>query len=339
MQHAEHCIVCRTNVYFFRNVHTSRGYAAASTATASCTPRRCARPHAHGTLNAPARSPAGRCPQNVGNFITDKPSSRVLAPPGGQSTISFGNYQEPAAMHRMPSAGRRSGSGRNGAGQQPGPVLGGPGMPPFPHAAMPDWQRPPLHQAGRPPLPPSGYGHADAGAYAGAPMEHSRGNNNNYARPGGQQNVGNFITDKPSSRVLAPPGGKSTISFGNYQEPAGGANRGPSPRAGRRSASPNQPGGAGYGAMPGMPPHHQAAPLQQPGMLDWQAAPPAHSYNTYGAQMQAMPSKAASMEFSRGNDNNYARPGGQQNVGNFITDRPSSRVLAPPGGKSQISFG
>jgi len=36
--------------------------------------------------------------------------------------------------------------------------------------------------------------------------------------------------------------------------------------------------------------------------------------------------------------NNYARPGGQ-NVGNFITDRNSSRVLAPPGGTSQISFG
>ncbi len=28
-----------------------------------------------------------------------------------------------------------------------------------------------------------------------------------------------------------------------------------------------------------------------------------------------------------------------QNVGNFMTDRPSSRVLAPPGGGSQISFG
>lgn len=37
--------------------------------------------------------------------------------------------------------------------------------------------------------------------------------------------------------------------------------------------------------------------------------------------------------------NNYARPGGQQNVGNFVTGRPTSRVLAPPGGASQISFG
>mmetsp|Transcript_18158 Transcript_18158/g.39097 ORF Transcript_18158/g.39097 Transcript_18158/m.39097 type:complete len:167 (-) Transcript_18158:468-968(-) len=36
--------------------------------------------------------------------------------------------------------------------------------------------------------------------------------------------------------------------------------------------------------------------------------------------------------------NNYNRPAGQ-NVGNFLTDRPSSRVLAAPGGRSQIVFG
>lgn len=36
--------------------------------------------------------------------------------------------------------------------------------------------------------------------------------------------------------------------------------------------------------------------------------------------------------------NNYSRPAGQ-NVGNFLTDRSSSRVLAPPGGGSSIVFG
>ena len=35
--------------------------------------------------------------------------------------------------------------------------------------------------------------------------------------------------------------------------------------------------------------------------------------------------------------NNYTRPEGQ-NVGNFMTDRSSSRVLAPPGGKSSVNF-
>ena len=41
---------------------------------------------------------------------------------------------------------------------------------------------------------------------------------NNYNRSEGQ-NVGNFITDKPSSRVLAPPGGGSQICFGTWEEP------------------------------------------------------------------------------------------------------------------------
>jgi SPIRAL1-like protein len=36
--------------------------------------------------------------------------------------------------------------------------------------------------------------------------------------------------------------------------------------------------------------------------------------------------------------NNYTRPEGQ-NVGNFLSDRCSSRVLAPPGGGSSIVFG
>eukprot|EP00878_Enallax_costatus_P001279 GHUV01001423.1.p1 GENE.GHUV01001423.1~~GHUV01001423.1.p1 ORF type:complete len:201 (+),score=61.65 GHUV01001423.1:186-788(+) len=44
--------------------------------------------------------------QNVGNFLTDRNSSRVLAPPGGGSSIVFGG-DEPAAPH-MPSRGGRA---------------------------------------------------------------------------------------------------------------------------------------------------------------------------------------------------------------------------------------
>jgi len=42
---------------------------------------------------------------------------------------------------------------------------------------------------------------------------------NNYSRPSGQ-NVGNFLTDRASSRVLAPPGGGSSIIFGDGSVPA-----------------------------------------------------------------------------------------------------------------------
>jgi hypothetical protein len=41
---------------------------------------------------------------------------------------------------------------------------------------------------------------------------------------------------------------------------------------------------------------------------------------------------------SSGQGNNYSRPEGQ-NVGNFLGVRPSSRVLAAPGGASSFSFG
>ncbi|KAI8472141.1 MAG: hypothetical protein J3K34DRAFT_415268 [Monoraphidium minutum] len=91
---------------------------------------------------------------------------------------------------------------------------------------------------------------------------------NNYSRPAGQ-NVGNFLTDRCSSRVLAPPGGGSQIVFG-----------------------------------------------------DASSAP---------ASALAVGSDARA-------NNNYSRPSGQ-NVGNFLTDKNSSRVLAPPGGRSQITFG
>ena len=37
------------------------------------------------------------------------------------------------------------------------------------------------------------------------------------------------------------------------------------------------------------------------------------------------------------NSNNYARAT-SQNVGNFLTERPTSRVLAPPGGASSGIF-
>lgn len=49
------------------------------------------------------------------------------------------------------------------------------------------------------------------------PGQHSAPNgpvsSNRYAS-GGNQNCGNVLTDKPSSRVLAPPGGKSSFSLG-----------------------------------------------------------------------------------------------------------------------------
>jgi len=122
-------------------------------------------------------------------------------------------------------------------------------------------------------------------------------NNNNYLRSDGQ-NVGNFITDRPSSRVLAPPGGAMSWSLGGDM-PADTIKA-------RPAAPPAKPMPASVAAVAS-----SAQPLAA-------AAAPSKEEAAYG--------------------NNYTRPQGQ-NVGNFLTDKPSSRVLAPPGGGSQIVFG
>ncbi|GIL60130.1 hypothetical protein Vafri_14754 [Volvox africanus] len=228
--------------------------------------------YATGVNNNNYSRPGGQ--QNVGNFITDRPSSHVIAPPGGHSSVQLGGYTE----------------------QQP---------------AAPYHQAPPL-QAPYAVQNPNVYGATSNDVRAGSLA-------NNYSRPGGQQNVGNFITDRPSSRVLAPPGGNSQISFGDCNAP-------PAP-------SYNVPPGHGapYGSP--APPPYGAPPVQQHG----------HGYASpgqIGPDGRPVTAGTKSAEAAQGRlSNNYSRPGGQQNVGNFITDRPSSKVLAPPGGRSQISFG
>ncbi|KAL4458125.1 hypothetical protein ABPG75_012990 [Micractinium tetrahymenae] len=131
--------------------------------------------------------------------------------------------------------------------------------------------------------------------------------NNNYSRSEGQ-NVGNFITDKPSSRVLAPPGGHMSWSLS---------------------------GDAPADVIKARPAGSPAKPMP--------AAVAAVAAGTAPLSAAAMPSKAGEEEgdLPRGEPaggNNYSRPQGQ-NVGNFLTDKPSSRVLAPPGGGSSIVFG
>lgn len=54
-----------------------------------------------------------------------------------------------------------------------------------------------------------------------------------------------------------------------------------------------------------------------------------------GANLAGVSSADVAEGFAK---NNYVRSAGQ-NVGNFLTDRNSSHVLAPPGGVSQICFG
>ena len=60
---------------------------------------------------------------------------------------------------------------------------------------------------------------------------------------------------------------------------------------------------------------------------------PDHSREAYANRALARAPTSGSASYGGANGN------GGQNVGNCISDRPSCRVLAPPGGRSSITFG
>lgn len=182
----------------------------------------------------------------------------------------------------------------------------------------------------------------DANETAGGARSH----NNNYARPAGQQNVGNYLTGRPSSRVLAPPGGATSIVFG---DDGGWASAGVSRAAAAAAAAAPTPYAVeeeeAMEAASGAPQEEEEEPasLDDGGDDAPRAAPavpgaPSARVN-FGVsaigQGEIASSKGSS---SHASNNNYVRSEGR-NVGNFLTGKPSSRVLAPPGGKSSITFG
>ena len=77
-------------------------------------------------------------------------------------------------------------------------------------------------------------------------------------------------------------------------------------------------------------------PQQQQYAAPAYAAPaPEPAYSAYGG---GAPQEAPATRFHRVSSNAYAS-GANQNAGNVLTDRPTSKVLAPPGGRSSITFG
>jgi SPIRAL1-like protein len=73
---------------------------------------------------------------------------------------------------------------------------------------------PPPHFTRTLPFPPSPLQHNALNAAKNEANGHGKaGPGNNFARPEGQ-NVGNFLGDRPSTKVHTAPGGASQIIFG-----------------------------------------------------------------------------------------------------------------------------
>ncbi|OLP89096.1 hypothetical protein AK812_SmicGene29463 [Symbiodinium microadriaticum] len=131
--------------------------------------------------------------QNCGNVISDIPSTRVAAPPGGKSSICLGWDDRPVAR----AAGR-----------------------PMEEASRVQAHRPPAGEAVR----RDHRSVPEDQAYGTRPRESS----NSYAS-GNSQNTGNVLTGVPTTRVMRPPGGASEMSLAwdTSTRPPAGARRGP----------------------------------------------------------------------------------------------------------------
>ena len=255
-------------------------------------------------------------------MITDRPTTRLHAPPGGHSSISFGADVDRDA----PRASRET--------QQ------------------------------------SAYSDARSNVRSqvfGAPSDARARSSDAYA-DGAEQNCGDAITDRPSARSHAPPGGRSQIAFGDVDN-APTERRVRPDTAASAAKEREQQGSDIFGAAPprraaeAEPTRREAAPaapasveateVEIKAMIvgDLRALCREHGLSPAGAKetlvervVQAMhcgqfrvmvDNKGACGASSVGN--NYGRAEGQ-NVGNFVTGRNSSRVLAPPGGGSSFSL-
>lgn len=133
--------------------------------------------------------------------------ARGVSPAGSRETLTDTLVADMVATSDLwveRGGGSRGGAARHARARAPCRAISTP----------PPTLRPPptssLTAPGGPPPPSEG----EAGDHAAAPRDAPPSPpSNNYSRPQGQ-NVGNYMTGRPTSRVLAPPGGASQISFG-----------------------------------------------------------------------------------------------------------------------------
>ncbi|CAE7488396.1 MRTO4 [Symbiodinium sp. CCMP2456] len=151
---------------------------------------------------------------------------------------------------------------------------------------------------------------------------------NSYAN-GSNQNCGNVISDIPSTRVAAPPGGKSSICLGWDDRPVGRAAGRPVEEASRVQALWHE-----WGVIECFVYLQQKAHRPPAGEA---VRPPAGE--AVRRDHRSVPEDQAQAYGTRPREssNSYAS-GNSQNTGNVLTGVPTTRVLRPPGGASEMSL-
>jgi SPIRAL1-like protein len=336
--------------------------------------------------------------QNNGNHITDTPTTRVVAPPGGASSFSLGwdghdrnaratagypqdrsrgDFSVPRSNvgqqreyddmspHDMPRrAPRDASTSRQSEHSHPRQMHGyaqGRSTPgrnydemsacEMPHhmtrdastsrrsqypSDMQNQQYTERSGCGMPPrIPrdramaqrdydePSGSGPRSSMTFGGRPRESS----NTFAR-GANQNCGNFISDVPTTRVAAPPGGRSSFSLGwgddctNERSTKCTDRRAPSYQA--EDFEMQRESWAGSSVRTSSNPSGRNAWTHEQRPASEMSGCTPRDSKTFGQR-------------PRESSNTYAR-GANQNCGNVISDVPTTRVVAPPGGRSSLNL-
>ena len=178
--------------------------------------------------------------------------------------------------------------------------------------------------------PPGGSSQAGSLIFGGAaPVVNNNHVSSNKFASGQSQNCGNHMTGRSSTRIHAPPGGSSqagSLIFGggnpSTEDRFGGRGRRAAPAQQNTYASTQHTSG-----------QQQQQQQQSSSSSSFSNKEQFNYQNNVQTTQQPVAKKATQ---SRGISGNAYKQGGStnQNCGNYITDRPTSRVLAPPGGKS-----
>jgi len=220
---------------------------------------------------------------NAGNFISERSTTRLHAAPGGQSSMADLLSGGAGAGQAEPVSSNKFASGSNmNAGN-----------------FISERSTTRLHAA------PGGKSSMADLLSGGSSSSSAEPVSSNKFASGANMNAGNFISERSTTRLHAPPGGRSEMAgvFGDMAPSAG-------PEPVRATGAP-------------------------PAAREEDTMPIVDKTNVFQQQQQkqdlGLGKKHQSANAFASNSN--------QNSGNVLTDRPTTRVHAPPGGRSSILFG
>jgi hypothetical protein len=144
------------------------------------------------------------------------------------------------------------------------------------------------------------------------------------------QNNSAFMAGRTTSRVMRPPGGKSSVQLGWDSSP-GGSNKANSSSSSSSFKKEVVPKKADDDATKMLMMQVKGDAVVANGNVKGKE-------NGFAVADGALVASSSSNNSSRSVSSNVYANGSSQNTGNVITDRPSYKVTQPPGGKSSISF-